>query len=126
MPSIKTHSMANYAKALKDLIKITEKFYQTVYMDGGGVTTVGYGFALAVFDGTNWVENPENIILPTALSTVQIAELTAAIGNLNAHGTSVETKLLNDTVTQNLKVYSVSEPQANTMLPSSTVKRASY
>ena len=116
MASVTPRALADYAQALKDLIKTVESFFSTVYMDGGGVPTVGYGFALVTGGGKAWAANPENSLLPVALSDEQITDLNAAIGNLNTYGLSAKAKTENDKVTGNLKQYSVTEPQANTML----------
>jgi GH24 family phage-related lysozyme (muramidase) len=116
MASVTPRALVNYAQALKDLIKTVENFFPTVYMDGGGVPTVGYGFALVTGGGKAWAVNPENSLLPIALTDEQITDLNAAIVNLNTYGLSAKAKTENDKVTENLKQYSVTEPQANTML----------
>jgi GH24 family phage-related lysozyme (muramidase) len=109
-------ALANYAETLKRLVKMTEDFFSNVYFDGKGVPTVGYGFALATTDGKTWSVNTENTLLPTVLSKTQAGELDKAIANLNKYGLSTKAKTENEKISSNLKLYSVTEPQANSML----------
>lgn len=116
MTSVTTRALANYAPTLKSLIKMVESFFPAVYIDGGGVPMVGYGFALATASNNVWSVNPENSLLPTPLSETQVAELNTAITNLNKYGLTATTKTQNDKISSNLKAYAVTEPQATAML----------
>ena len=116
MSSVIPRALPNYAQTLKSLIKMVEAFFPTVYNDGGGVPTVGYGFALATRSGNVWSVNSENNLLPTPLSASQSNDLTNAIANLNLYGLTARAKTENDLITTNLRQYSVTELQATTML----------
>ena len=116
MSSVTPRPLPNYAETLKSLIKMTEAFVANVYNDSGGVPTVGYGFALVVYDGVTWNLNAENTLLPVALSAAQVSELNDAIKNLSKYGRKAEAKQENDKITSALQSYSVTESQANSML----------
>ncbi len=125
MTSVTTRTLANYATTLKGLIKMVESFFPAVYIDGGGVPTVGYGFALATVSNNVWSVNPENNLLPTPLSATQTAELNAAIANLNKYKLTATTKTENEKITSNLKTYTVTESQATAMLDAN-IKAAEF
>lgn len=116
MTAVTPHALTNYAPTLKSLIKMVESFFSAVYIDGGGVPTVGYGFALVTGGGKSWSLNSENSLLPTALTSIQATELNATIANLNKYGLTAKAKTENDQISINLKGYTVTEPQATAML----------